>query len=100
MEKSFCKNNEGQSVVEYLLLLLVVVTLGFAVFRSEAFRGIIGPEAAMFQQIKIQKEYSFRHSHPMTQPGDSSDFMGNHHSYKNPDTGRTRFFSNSTPYPR
>lgn len=97
-EISCLKNQKGQSVVEYILLLLVVVVLSNAVFKSDLFLDFVGPDSDFFQKLKIQTEYAYRHG-VNHQIDDDSNYNDRHHTYTNPQSGATRFFTNKVAYP-
>lgn len=59
-KKNF-KNQLGQSSVEYILLLAVVVSLMTAVMRSDAFQGALGEESQIFASLYQQMSFSYRH---------------------------------------
>lgn len=88
------KLNKGQTSIEYILLLSVVVSIVFAVFKSRYFADFFGPESAVFERVKVTIEYSYRHglggrrSTPKAGRGLYSN--GRHDSYGN--QGRSRFF--------
>ena len=87
----------GQSVVEYILLLVVITSLVFAVFRSQVFKDFLGEDSSFFKSMKTQIEYSYRHG-LLEKRADESDYGGDHHSYINPQTGNTRFFGGKEQY--
>ncbi len=97
--RSNLHQERGQALVEYVLLLMVVSVLAFTVFRSDAFKGLLGPDAQIFKVLKLQQEYSFRHGSPLGETPESSDYNGNHHTYKNPETNASRFFAPTRAYP-
>jgi hypothetical protein len=102
--KPFCittlsHNQKGQSVMEYLLLLFVVVSLSTAFITSDAFKSIMGENSFFFTKLKEKQEYSFRHAQ-YTDTNDDSTYNGpQHHSYKNPESNNSRFFAPAEEYP-
>ena len=54
------KNERGQAVVEYLLLLVVVVMIANAFFRSDAFRSNLGENSSFFESLASEIEFSYR----------------------------------------
>ncbi len=94
------KNNKGQSVVEYVLMLLVAVTLSATIFNSTYFQEIFQGENNVFVGFKNMMEYSYRHARSgktMDNPNYSSTYK--HPSYFNSSSGTTRFFGPVTSYP-
>lgn len=98
MKSLVSQNESGQSVVEYILLLFVVMTLVFTLVNSQAFQGIMGEDSEFFERLAKQQEYAFRHTH-LLEINDDSSYNGPHHSYLNPNSNRSRFFSDLNPYP-
>ena len=84
------KHNKGQSVVEYIMLLAVMVVIGMTIFKSDLFTKFMGSDSEFFAALRGYFEYTYRHGTPtgrnedMTQTGISHDSY-----YKN---GSTRFF--------
>lgn len=90
------KGEEGQAVIEYVLLLGVVMVMVVTVFRHPKFKAFLGQEGTFFKQYKSLLEYSYRYG-----LGGKSD-PGSNYSFSHPsyfDNGDTRFFSNKTKYP-
>lgn len=96
-------SQKGQTVVEYILLLVVAVSLVLTVYRSQAFKRLFGEQGLLGQQIKSQSEYSYRHAGPRAAasvdiPRDNKD-GATHPSYADTAAGGTRFFGPKTAYP-
>ncbi len=85
----------GQSTVEYILLLIVVVSLVNFVLKSSLFLDLMGENGQFAQTYKNQIEYSYQHGRrgntPFTTPNYSS---GSH------DTYNSRFFGPTDAYPQ
>lgn len=94
-EKSILKNNQGQSTVEYILLLAVVISLFSVVFNSAAFQNLLGPEGSFFQATAAKIEFSYRNGYP----GDVRFRAPNYSGLDSPTINRNRFFSPRDPYP-
>jgi hypothetical protein len=98
------KSQSGQTLVEYILLIVVAVSLVLTVYRSAAFRRIFGEQGSLGLQIKSQNEYAYRHAGPKRTP-EAVDVPrehkegGTHPSYADPDVGSTRFFGPRRAYP-
>jgi len=54
-----CEN--GQSVVEYLLMLLIVGLFMNVVFNSKYFKALMGPDSNYFQSMASYLEVSYRY---------------------------------------
>lgn len=98
------KSQSGQTLVEYILLLVVAASLVLTLYRSETFRKIFGEQGLLGQQIKSQSEYSYRHAGPKRSPETTDvarDYTdgATHPSYSDPDSGSTRFFGPKRAYP-
>ncbi len=89
-KKNFILNEVGQSMVEYILLLAVLTSIGFGLFRSDAFKGVMGGDAEFFKKLRLQIAYSYRHG--STGTIDNSSYAGFHDSYYNVKENDTRFF--------
>jgi hypothetical protein len=97
------KSQRGQTVVEYILLLSVAVSLVMTFYRSQAFKRLFGENGQVGKQIKSQTEFAYRHAYSRNRP--SSDISrtnkdgASHPSYADITNGGTRFFGPSDPYP-
>jgi len=93
-------NNRGQGSVEYVLLLVAVVSLVVFVFNSSTFQNFFGPNSPFFTSIKKTMQYTYRHGglNPSLEDG-SSDPGGNIHESYTTDGGGSRFFFVYQPYP-
>lgn len=87
------KDQRGQSSVEYILLLAVMVTISFSIYNSEQFQKFLGPESEFFDKIKKNMSYSYRHGHSGSVDSSSYGSGDEHHTYFN--EGETRFFTHS-----
>lgn len=100
------KNQKGQTMVEYILLLAVAVSIFLTFYRSETFRRLFGEQGEIGKKMKAQNEFSYRHAFYATGPSrervddiprDNVDIV-QHPSYKEPGSGDTRFFGPRDPY--
>jgi len=103
MEKIKIESNEkGQTVVEYIFLTAVVVSLAVAVFNSPVFKRFLGKDSEFFVALRKVFMVSYRHSlyessiNPSTNP--EEDYSGTHKSYVGDSS--TRFFTPTNPYER
>ena len=98
------KNREGQSAVEYILLLAVLASLSFSVLNSAAFKDFMAGNSGLFLTIRKGMEYSYRYGVPVTQETDLEkardfDLQTNEHDlYYNSKEGASRFFTGPDPY--
>lgn len=93
-------NNKGQSAVEYILLLAVVMALVMVVFRNQTFRYYMGPDSPYFEALRRYIEHSYRFGSPIVTnltAGDYNSYDQEHPSYRG-ETGGTRFFTPAEPY--
>jgi|SRR5690606_13769257 len=106
MEMKLLKSQEGQTLVEYILLLVVAISLVLTFYQSEAFRRLFGEQGRIGQQIKSQNEFAYRHAfsasgadriRPPDASKDNKD-IGQHPSYTDVTNGGTRFFGPRDPY--
>lgn len=86
----------GQTLIEYLVLLSVVALIVLTVTRNSVFQRLLGPNSNMFSAISRYMEFTYRHG--LSGTYDSSNYgPGSEHEtyYKN---GSTRFFSGLDEY--
>lgn len=94
------KNQRGQTVVEYILLLTVGISLVYTFYRSQAYQRLFGENGTIGQAIKTESEFNYRHAYPR-KAGDINqvDYGGTTHpSYYDALSGQTRFFGPKEPY--
>ena len=91
---SVCLSSRGQSTVEYILVLAVVISLSLLVFRSNQFRNFLGENGRMTDIVTRQLEYSYRHG----RPGDRR-FQPPNYATERHESYVGRFFIGSDPYP-
>jgi hypothetical protein len=98
------KTEKGQTVVEYLLLMVVAISLVLTFYRSEAFRRLFGEQGFVGTQIKSQTEFSYRHAfsrnRPATDIAPNNKDGSSHPSYADLNEGGTRFFGPKGVYPQ
>lgn len=93
----------GQSTVEYVLLLAVVVSLVFTVINSARFKDLLGEGGGFALRMKDEMEWNYRFASQYY--GEASAFnvnLGsrNHPGYYNQRRGATHFIGPLRPYPR
>ncbi len=90
------KNNQGQSTIEYVLLMGVVLTYMLVVFRSNVFQSFLGTEGKFFVRYKAFVEFTYRY--PVSGFVDPApDYQLTHPGYFQ--GGDTRFFGLESKYP-
>ncbi len=87
----------GQSLVEYILLLGMLLMIGVSLFKSDAFKNIFGEDSALFSKLKKEFEYEYRHGLSGHNDQTDNSYGGGHESYFM--QGKTRFFAPTDPYP-
>lgn len=96
------KNQRGQTVVEYILLLAVAVSLVVTFYRSQTFQSLFGDQGEMGKLFKLEGEWGYRHAFSEGKtPGETNQPYSSanlHPSYYNASAGETRFFGPSDPY--
>ena len=65
--KDILAREEGQSMVEYLLLITVVVSLAMAIFKSDLYVKFMGANSPYFITMKNYFEYTYRFGSEGTQ---------------------------------
>jgi len=97
------KNQQGQTMVEYILLLAVAVSLVMTFYNSEAFRRLFGTQGTFGVQLKATSQFAYRHAY-LPKPEEAVDVDRNHKegashpSYLDVKNGGTRFFGPKDPY--
>ena len=94
--KKILKSKNGQSIVEYILLMSVLMSILAAVFNSRYFKDFLGDDSAFFEALRKRYEYTYRHGRfgNEDQTPDPSGVRGQpHESYNG------RFFTPLSPYP-
>lgn len=95
------KNENGQTAVEYILLMVVATSLALTFYNSAAFKSIFGNEGKLGKRIKTQTEFAFRHGYSSNQPDVSPNNreISIHPTYSDQEAGSTRFFGPRRNYP-
>ena len=90
-------NQKGQSIVEYVLLIGLLLMIAVSIFKSEQFKRIFGEDSELFTKLRRQFEYEYRHGLSGVIDTSDNSYGGDHESFYS--AGKTRFFSPDTPYP-
>lgn len=96
----------GQTLVEYILLLVVAVSLVLTLYRSQAFKKLFGDQGKLGLQIKSQNEFSYRHAFSASGPGrvrppdvsQTNRDISIHPSYADTENNSSRFFGPKDKY--
>jgi hypothetical protein len=94
------KQQKGQTLVEYMLLLSVVAMIVLTFYRSKLFQKYFGNRGLIGQTIKTKSEFAYRHGYMGTVdsfPKGSREGSA-HPTYADPNGG-SRFFGPKDPYP-
>jgi len=94
------KNEKGQSSVEYVLLLVIVVVFVNTVIGSDIFKNFFGGESAFFQGLATGISRNYRYSTIVPESdviGESPEFA--HPSFAADGGGNSRFFVLAEEYP-
>ncbi len=95
------KNEQGQTMVEYILLLVVSISLVMTFYKSDFFKRFFGEQGALGKTIKEESEFGYRHAYLRNRPTGTmpnSYFGPSHPSYQIPDKAENRFFGAKDPY--
>jgi hypothetical protein len=102
MELKKLNSEKGQTVVEYILLFSVAISLVLTFYKSTAFKRIFGEQGKLGTQVKAQGEFAYRHAYSRNKPAsdiDRDNLDGAiHPSYADVDKGGTRFFGPKSSY--
>ncbi|MGE3609454.1 MAG: hypothetical protein AB7I27_07695 [Bacteriovoracaceae bacterium] len=97
------RNQQGQTVVEYILLLSVVISLVVTFYNSQTFKKLFGTNGAVGLRMKANNEFGYRHAY-LSVDGNYIDFPREnrdgsiHPSYYDAEHGETRFFGPKDTY--
>ena len=100
----FLKNSKGQSVVEYILLLVVLSSLGYTFYNNKRFKDFIRGDVGLFATIRKKMEYSYRYGRDLNADVDYDQAMdfryltNKHDTYYDPNGNQSRFFTGLAPY--
>jgi len=92
----------GQSTVEYLLLLAVVISLAYTIINSSRFKELLGEGGTLGTTMRLENEWNYRFAkprNPTTPASWSGANVADHPSYWNAATGSTHFVAPVKPYP-
>lgn len=104
------KNERGQTMVEYILLLAVAISLIFTFYNSEVYKKFFGQNGRIAGRIQGNTEFSYRHAYVNTKneprgyygdegyTKDAKTDPARHPSYHQPGED-TRFFGPQEVYP-
>jgi competence protein ComGC len=96
------KNQRGQTLVEYILLLSVAVSIVLTFYRSQAFKKLFGENGQIGKSVKSQSEFAYRHAYARNRPATDIDRNNKdgsiHPSYADVIEGGTRFFGPKDAY--
>lgn len=95
------KQQKGQTLVEYILLLSVVAMIVLTFYKSKLFQKYFGNRGMIGQTIKTRTEFAYRHAYMGTEdPHPKNSREGaTHPTYDDPAEG-SRFFGPVEPYPK
>jgi Flp pilus assembly pilin Flp len=102
------KSQRGQTMVEYILLLAVVISLVTTFYRSALYNRLFGKNGMIGETMKTKTEFAYRHAFATDRRngGQTADIsktnrsINVHPSYVEPGAGITRFFTSSEAYPK
>jgi hypothetical protein len=94
-------NQKGQTVVEYILLLAVAMSLIVTFYRSATFQRFFGTQGELGRLYKLDAEWGYRHASMTGRASETNEPKGSaeeHASYFNAGASTTHFFGPSDPY--
>ncbi len=95
------KQQKGQTLVEYMLLLSVVAMIVLTFYKSKLFQKYFGNRGMIGQTIKTRSEFAYRHGYMGTEDtfpkGSRNGAI--HPTYDDP-AGGSRFFGPKDKYPQ
>lgn len=110
MAKSFSlrilRSNLGQSVVEYILLLAVLSSLGYTFYNNKKFKDFLKGKDGMFASMKKGMSYSYRYGLELKKDTSYDEALGfdyqtnKHDTYFNATENQSHFFTGQGAYPQ
>jgi hypothetical protein len=103
---NFLKNSKGQSLVEYVLLLVVLSSLGYSIYNTKRFKDFIAGDQGFFLTMRKGIAYSYRYGREYKNDIDFEEKMefnyqsNKHDTYFNADQNNSRFFTGTEEYGR
>ncbi len=94
------KRESGQTVVEYILLLAVAISLVMTFYNSAAYNRLFGAQGSLGMSLKEESEFGYRHAFLLGRtPAMLPPYVGPlHPSYYDDKNNSTRFFGPRDPY--
>ena len=90
-------NQRGQTTIEYVLLLAVIIGLASTVFRSRLFQEVFGADSDFIAALIVRMEYAYRHGR---MGGEDNRNYQQHPTFYNREEGKSRFFAPAEAYPK
>ncbi len=90
-----CKNQKGQSAVEYILLFAMVSFIVLTIFQSKVIQDFMSEDGTFIQAMKGDMEFMYRHALPGRDQLGQGQNQINYSANTNPsyhDGQSTRFF--------
>jgi hypothetical protein len=95
------RQEKGQSLVEYIMVLSLVVFIFSMIMTSPFMKNIFGPQANFLNWLQKRATYHFRFGDfPENRQFEHSSNYQNHHPLYMYSQGGSRFFTHAEPYPK
>lgn len=97
-------NKKGQGTVEYILLLALISSLVFVVFKSSKFKTLFQSDAGVFSTMRKGMAYTYRYGREYKDTAEYDTAMSfeysnaQHPLYFNKQSNASRFFSGTEKY--
>ncbi len=92
--------SRGQSTVEYILLLAVVISIIYLLVNSQRFKDLLGEGGTLATRMKGTTEWNYRFASPGNEEFAQINYPnGRHPTYWNGATNTTHFIGPKKPYP-
>lgn len=96
------RSEKGQTLVEYVLLLAVAVSIVVTFYNSDFFQNLFGQGGSVAKSVKSANEWGYRQGFYTPRSDDATvihSSVESHPSYYNQSKNKSRFFGPAEPYP-
>jgi hypothetical protein len=98
LEHKLIANHKGQAIVEYILLLVVIVSMAYTLYSNPKFKQFFG-NSGFFEKMRLGISESYRYGiESFDEPEEFQYQTGKHKGYFNKTSNTSRFFAPLSEY--